>query len=66
MSAHRNVTVYMPSDHNEPEPGTQPDAGAATTGAADKTPLEKAAAAAALATIQAEEEEMKKKNSENM
>ena len=64
--AHRNVTVYMPSDHNEPEPGTQPDAGAATTGAADKTPLEKAAAAAALATIQAEEEEMKKKNSENM
>jgi small-conductance mechanosensitive channel len=58
--AHRNVTVYMPPEPDETEPGGQPDQGAATGDASDQKLTDKAAAAAAIAVAQAEADEQAK------
>jgi small-conductance mechanosensitive channel len=54
--AHRNVTVYLPSDTVATESDEKQDAGPMTTGTSDKKLIEKAGAAAAIATAQADED----------
>jgi small-conductance mechanosensitive channel len=57
--AHRNVTVYIPSDTDETASSEEQDEGAMTTGTSDKNLIEKAGAAAAIAVTQAEEDTKK-------
>jgi hypothetical protein len=52
--AHRNVTVYMPPETTEAEPGEQANQDAETNDTSDQKLTEKAAAAAAIAVTQAE------------
>jgi small-conductance mechanosensitive channel len=59
--AHRNVTVYMPPETDETQPGGQPDQEAETGGTPDQKMIDKAAAAAAIAVAQAEADEQKPK-----
>jgi len=54
--AHRNVTVYIPSDTDQTESSGEPDKGAMTPGPSDKKFLETAGAAAVIATAQADED----------
>jgi small-conductance mechanosensitive channel len=54
--AHRNVTVYLPSETVETESDQKQDEGPMTTGTSDKKLIEKAGAAAAIATAQADED----------
>jgi small-conductance mechanosensitive channel len=58
--AHRNVTVYMPPETDETEPGGQPGQEAETDGTPDQKLTGKAAAAAAIAVAQAEADEQAK------
>ena len=58
--AHRNVTVYMPPETDETEPGGQPGQKAETDGTPDQKLTGKAAAAAAIAVAQAEADEQAK------
>jgi small-conductance mechanosensitive channel len=59
--AHRNVTVYMPPETDETEPGDQPDQEAEAGDTSDQKLTEKVAAAAAIAVAQAEADEQKPK-----
>jgi small-conductance mechanosensitive channel len=59
--AHRNVTVYMPPETTETEPGGQPDQEAEAGDTSDQKLTEKVAAAAAIAVAQAEADEQKPK-----
>jgi len=59
--AHRNVTVYIPSDNDETESSEEQDDGAMKTGTADKKLIEKTGAAAVIATVQADEDAKKTK-----
>jgi len=56
--AHRNVTVYIPSD-TEKESSEEKDEGAMTTDTSDKKMIENAGAAAVIAVTQAEEDTKK-------
>ena len=58
--AHRNVTVYMPPETDETEPGGQPGQKEETDGTPDQKLTGKAAAAAAIAVAQAEADEQTK------
>jgi small-conductance mechanosensitive channel len=58
--AHRNVTVFMPPQNTETEPGGQPDQEAAPGDTSDQKMTDKAAAAAAIAVAQAEADEQAK------
>jgi small-conductance mechanosensitive channel len=58
--AHRNVTVFMPPQNTETEPGGQPDPEAAPGDTSDQKMTDKAAAAAAIAVAQAEADEQAK------
>jgi hypothetical protein len=57
--AHRNVTVYIPSDTDKTESSQEQDEGAMTTGTSDKKLIEKAGAAAIISVTQAEEDTKK-------
>jgi hypothetical protein len=59
--AHRNVTVYIPSDTDETESSEEQDKGAMKTGTADKKLIERAGAAAVIATAQTDEDAKKTK-----
>jgi small-conductance mechanosensitive channel len=59
--AHRNVTVYIPSDTDETESSEEQDKGAMKIGTADKKLIERAGAAAVIATAQTDEDAKKTK-----
>jgi small-conductance mechanosensitive channel len=54
--AHRNVTVYIPSDDDETEPEADLDQTAGKTASSENKSLERAGAAAAIAVTQADED----------
>ena len=60
--AHRNVTVYMPPETTEAEPGEQANQDAESGDTPGQKLTEKAAAAAAIAVTQAEADEQKPKS----
>jgi hypothetical protein len=59
--AHRNVTVFTPSENDETESGEEKDEGAAAIGKSLKKVPGKTAAAAAIAAVQADEDAKTKK-----